>query len=67
MEDVLAAFRIGDIIGAIRAGDNQDEWECKVVSPVNRYPETKREIGVVTIVVGARSLLIGTVMWEDET
>lgn len=67
MTDVLRGFRIGDIVGPVTPGDNPNEWECRVVTPVSRYPEIKREIGIVTVVIDASSLLIGTVRWEDET
>lgn len=67
MNDVLRTFRTGDIDGPVEAGKNMNEWVCTVVSPVLRNPEVKREIGVMTIVIEAKSLLIGTVKWVDET
>lgn len=66
MNDVLRGFRIGDAV-KIEPGQNAGEWACTVASPVLRNPEVKREIGILTIVVAARSLILGTVKWVDET
>ena len=65
MIDVLKVLRIGDIVGPIEPGISEHEWKCKVTASP-RYPETAREIGVVTIVVRSSRLLIKTVEWEDE-
>jgi hypothetical protein len=65
MNDVLHGWKIGDIIGPVTAGKHPGEWQCKVVAPV-LYPDSTREIGIVTIVVGRSELLVRTVEWEDE-
>jgi hypothetical protein len=66
MNDILQAFKIGDIEGPVTAGRNAGEWVCKVTGPV-RYPRSTRNMGVITIVVNALELLIETVEWEDKT
>ena len=65
MFDVLRILKTGEIVGSIDPGINLDEWKCKVTASP-RYPEDKREIGVVTLVVRASRLLIETVEWEVE-
>ena len=65
MLDVLRVLRTGEIVGTIDPGINADEWKCKVTASP-RYPDDKREIGVVTIVVRTSRLLIKTVEWEVE-
>jgi len=64
MLDVLRVLKTGEIVGAIEAGVGSEEWKCKVIASP-RYPEIKRDIGVVTIVVRSSRLLIKTVEWED--
>lgn len=64
MIDVLRVLKTGEIVGVIEAGIGPGEWKCKVTASP-RYPEMKREIGVVTIVVRSSRLLIKTVEWED--
>ena len=66
MIDVRRVLASGDIIGPIEPGISDQEWKCKVVASP-RYPESSREIGVVTIVVRTSRLIIKTVEWEDET
>jgi hypothetical protein len=63
MFDVRQVLKTGEIVGTIEPGINADEWKCKVTASP-RFPEDKREIGVVTIVVRASRLLIKTVEWE---
>ena len=65
MLDVLRVLKTGEIVGSIDPGISSDEWKCKVTASP-RYPDDKREIGVVTIVVRASRLLIKTVEWEVE-
>ena len=65
MEDVIRVLRRGEIVGQIVPGIGADEWKCKVTCQP-RYPESKRFLGVVTIVAGASELLIKTVEWEDK-
>ena len=65
MIDVLKVLKIGDIVGPIEPGISEQEWKCKVTASP-RYPESVREIGVVTIVVRRSRLLIKTVEWEDQ-
>lgn len=64
MRDVLSVLRTGEIIGQIAPGKNDKEWICKVVA-TPRYPNSKREVGVVTVVMRGSRLLIATVEWED--
>lgn len=64
MGDVINVVKTGNIKGKIHPGDNPQEWVCKVVSQP-RYPENRREVGVVMIVVSTTGLLIQTVEWED--
>jgi hypothetical protein len=61
--DIERVLRLGDIVGPIVAGRIAGEWTCKIVH-APRYPEDGRDMGVVTIVVGAKQLLIKTVEWE---
>lgn len=63
--DVLKVLKTGDVVGPIEPGISEHEWKCKVTASP-RYPESVREIGVVTIVVRSSRLLIKTVEWEDE-
>ncbi len=65
MFDVLRVLKTGEIVETIEPGDGRDEWKCKVTASP-RYPDSNREIGVVTIVVRASRLLVKTVEWEDE-
>ena len=65
MIDVLRVLKTGDIVGPIEPGISEQEWKCKVTA-APQYPESKREIGVVTIVVRSSRLLIKTVEWEDK-
>lgn len=60
-KQALEVLRNGDIEGGIVNGNNRGEWKCKVVAPV----KGNREVGVVTIVIKDRQLLVKTVEWED--
>jgi hypothetical protein len=64
MGDVINVVKTGTIRGKIRPGDNPLEWICKVVCQP-RYPDNRREVGVVVIVVSTTGLLLQTVEWED--
>ena len=64
MIDVLCVLKSGDIVGPIQPGISDQEWKCKMTA-APRFPESTREIGVVTIVVCSSRLLIATVEWED--
>lgn len=64
MGDVINVVKTGNIRGKIRPGHNPQEWVCKVVCQP-RYPDNRREVGVVIIVVSTTGLLIQTVEWED--
>lgn len=60
--DVYETLENGYISGGIKAGVNEEEWKVKVVD----VPEGRsRKMGVVTIVVKDKRLLIKTVEWED--
>lgn len=61
--DIRCVLRLGDISGPIFAGRTDGEWTCKVVH-APRYPDDGREMGVVTIIVQAKCLLVKTVEWE---
>lgn len=65
MSDVLRVLKTGEIVGAIEAGTSEYEWKCKLTASP-RYPDDKREMGVVTIVVRSSRLLVKTVEWEVE-
>ncbi len=64
MGDVINVVKTGNIRGKIRPGDNPEEWTCKIVCQP-RYPENRREVGVVMIVVRTTGILLKTVEWED--
>jgi hypothetical protein len=64
MGDVINVVKTGNIRGKITPGENPQEWACKVVCQP-RYPQNRREVGVVFIVVSTTGLLIQTVEWED--
>ena len=58
---MFAMAQLGPLMHRL-AGMNEGEWKVKVVD----VPEGKsRKMGVVTIVVKDRRLLIKTVEWED--
>lgn len=60
MHDVLETGTLDG--GAIEAGKKEGEWKVKMVG----VPDgTSRKMGVVTIVVQEKRLLIKTVEWED--
>ena len=61
--DLYTVLEKGYIDGKIEAGMKQGEWKTKVVD----VPKgTSRKMGVVTIVVREKRLLIKTVEWEDK-
>ena len=60
--DLYEVLENGSIDGKIEAGKKEGEWKVKVVG----VPDgTSRKMGVVTIMVQERRLLIKTVEWED--
>jgi hypothetical protein len=60
--DVYCTLENGHFADDIEAGANEGEWKVKIVDT----PEgTSRKMGVVTIVVKDKRLLIKTVEWED--
>lgn len=59
--DALRVLRSGYISGDIEPGKNAAEWKCKVVAPM----KGRREVGVVTLLIRNRRLLVKTVEWED--
>lgn len=59
--DVLRVLQRGGIEGEIVSGANLGEWKCKVVERRRKA----RPIGVVTIVIKEKVLLVKTVEWED--
>lgn len=60
-KQALEVLRKGDIKGRIVNGNKVGEWKVKIVAPV----KGSREVGVVTIVIKDRRLLVKTVEWED--
>lgn len=61
--DMYRVLELGQIEGAIEPGKKKGEWKAKMVGGVEG---TSRRMGVVTIVVQDRRLLIKTVEWEDK-
>lgn len=61
MSDVIRGFMTGDVVGPITPGSDENEWTCTVVAPVLRHPPSRRQIGIVTVVISASSLLVGQV------
>jgi hypothetical protein len=59
--DALRVLRTGRILGDIEPGKKPAEWKCKVVARL----KGSREIGVVTLCISERRLLVKTVEWED--
>lgn len=60
----LQALRVlqrGSLTGPIEQGNKPGEWKCKITDTVRGA----REVGVVTIVVFLRRLIVKTVEWED--
>lgn len=59
--DVLRVLRGGRIAGAILPGDRPGDWKCKLVARI----KGAREVGVVSVVLCERKLVVVTVEWED--
>jgi len=60
--DVYRCLRRGFVIGeSICAGKDASETICKVVE----QNKGARDLGVITVIVGAVELLVKTVEWED--
>ncbi len=58
---VYRVLRNGHIKGDPEPGKNEGEWIIKICDAVRG----RREVGVVTIVVNDKKLVITTVEWED--
>jgi len=63
--DVIAGFRIGDVVGDVTPGNKPGEWVCEVIFPA-RQDRGSRNIGVITIVQRGVRLFLKTVMWKDK-
>jgi hypothetical protein len=63
MPDALKVLKRGMIKGSIVPGDGPGEWKCLVV---DKAEKSSRWIGVATVVINARRILIATVEWEDK-
>ena len=63
MPDALQVLKRGMIKGDIVPGINPGEWKCLVV---DKAEKSSRWIGVATVVIETRRLLIATVEWEDK-
>lgn len=61
-DDVLKVIELGDIEGEIVQGKRPGEWRCCVVG---RPHWAERDVGVVTVVIRMREVLIVTVEWMD--
>ena len=59
--DAIRVLQRGDIAGTVEPGRKADEWKCKVVANIRG----SRDIGVVTLVMTGKRLLVITVEWED--
>ncbi len=59
--DLIRVLKTGHIDGPILLGENAGEWKCKVVAKV----KGSREIGVVTLVIDNKKILVKTAEWED--
>jgi hypothetical protein len=59
--DVFRVLQRGYVKGSIRSGRHESEWVCKVAHRLRG----SREAGVITVVIGSRSLWLKTVEWED--
>lgn len=57
----LAVLRNGYVKGDVVPGDQTGEWKVKIADRV----KGSREVGVVTIIISERRLLVKTVEWED--
>jgi hypothetical protein len=62
IQDATRVLKLGEIEGAIVPGNDPGEWKCKMVA---RSENSSRRIGVVTVVIDMKRLLIATVEWED--
>lgn len=61
-DDALKVIELGDIEGEIKPGKKPGEWRCCIVG---RPMWAERDIGVVTVVIRGREVLIVTVEWMD--
>lgn len=60
--DVEAVIALGDIDGRIEPGERPGEWRCLVVGKPDL---DSREMGVATVVLRRKAVLIVTVEWID--
>ena len=58
---MFVTLRGGRLVGSVEPGKRSGEWKCKMVMEMRG----RREMGVVTLVIGAERLLVKTVEWED--
>lgn len=59
--DVIRVLSKGHIDGDIVPGQNPGEWKCKVVANIRG----SRDIGVITLVISNKRILVKTTEWED--
>jgi len=60
-EMALSVLRAGDISSEIVPGVNAGEWKVKLTKQI----KGRRAVGVVTLLIRERRLLIKTAEWED--
>jgi len=58
---IIDVLRRGYISGGVRVGRSTGEWKCKMTLRV----AGAREVGVVSVVVQNRKILVVTAEWED--
>lgn len=58
---MFEVLRTGSLRGQIVPGRSPGEWKLKLVKEM----KGRREVGVVTVVINRRRLLVKTVEWED--
>jgi len=60
-EIALAVLRHGHIADDVVAGKNPGEWKVKMTKEIRG----RRHVGVVTLLIQGRRLLVKTAEWED--
>jgi hypothetical protein len=60
-EIALSVLRRGIIAGPVLAGGNSGEWKVKMIREI----KGRRSVGVVTLILRGRRLLVKTAEWED--
>ncbi len=63
--DIVRGFRGGSVLGPVKPGE-ENEWECSVVAPILGGRAKGRAITILTVVIQAKSLLVGRVSWVNE-